>query len=60
MHGITRRQVVGVAAGALLLQGAGAAQAEDKPKVDASEQADRDRVLACGMTRADCFRAGAS
>lgn len=59
MEGITRRQAVGAAAlaGAVAASGITPAAADDKPKSDLDEKAERQRVIACGMTEAeaDCW-----
>jgi len=57
----TRREALGLAAllGAIALVGAtpGPAAAQEQPKDQVDEKADRERVLACGMTEAeaDCW-----
>src|SRR5262249_3334853 len=56
MNDVTRRQAVGVAslAGAFAVAGLnpGTATADDKPKSEFDEKADRQRVIACGFTEA--------
>jgi hypothetical protein len=57
MDNVTRREVVGVAALALAALTPTQASADDKPKPTFDEKAERQRVIACGMTEAeaDCW-----
>ena len=60
MGKITRREIVGAAlGGAAVLAGvtSNAIAADDSPSVDSQEQAERTRVIACGLTEteADCW-----
>ena len=57
MDEITRRRVLGVAAAAGAALGAAPAAGADKPAQEFDEKAERQRVIACGMTEAeaDCW-----
>ncbi|HEX5271426.1 MAG TPA: hypothetical protein VFW33_13100 [Gemmataceae bacterium] len=61
MENVTRREVVGAAAlaGSIVLAGLtpAPAPADEKPKAELDEKAERKRVIDCGMTEAeaDCW-----